>query len=165
MDLHDRGILLDHARSVRDLTIAVAGRFSDDEAFRVPPFCNNCPVWNIGHVMVIQEETILRPFGEKGLLPEAYRTLFGEGWCSCDWNGNRPDWNEVLSLLDPTRTRIEEFVLHGKSKKTPLPEPQLTSIGIVLNTVADAVSFCTLHESIHLGVLTTYARLLVKAER
>lgn len=162
MEIKDRGILLEHARSIRDLTMTVASRFTADEAFRVPPFCNNCPIWNIGHVMVVQENLILRPFGERGALPAPFGELFGEGWCACDWNGNRPDWDEVVGLLAPTRERVEEFIRSGPALKTALPEPYLTATGIALETLADALSFCTLHEAIHLGVLTTYSRLLVK---
>lgn len=160
MDELHRITLLDHARSVRDLTIITAARFTADDAYNVPPNCGNCPIWNIGHVLVVQETVVLRPFGEKGVLPEVYEELFGEGSCSCDWNGNRPDWDEVISLLEPVRERVEEFIAADVDLRRPLADPCLTATGIVLGSLADSLSFATLHEAIHLGVLTTYARLL-----
>jgi hypothetical protein len=165
MENLQRNILLDHARGVRDLTIIVAARFTAEEAYAVPSRCGNCPIWNIGHLLVVQEELVLRPFGEKGVLPEVYPEVFGEGTCSCQWNGNRPDWEEVISLLDPARERVEEFVLGGADLRRSLPEPHLTATGIVLSNLADSLSFATVHEAIHLGVLTTYARLLTKHGR
>lgn len=156
----ERGILLDHARGIRDLTISVASRFSGDEAYRIPPSCNNCPIWNIGHLLIVQERLVLQPFGEQGVLPEAYPDLFGEGRCACDWNGNRPDWDDLLACLDPVRNRVEEFIESGVDLRTPRPEPYMTATGITLNTLGDSLSFSTLHEAIHVGVLITHDRLL-----
>ncbi|MFH1682032.1 MAG: DinB family protein [Candidatus Eisenbacteria bacterium] len=160
MDALQRTIFIDHARGIRDLTILAAARFTSEDAYRIPHRCGNCPIWNIGHVLVVQEDLLLRPFGERGVLPATYGELFGEGTCSCEWNGNRPDWDEVVSLLDPVRARVEEFIEEGLDLRRPLPEPHLTAAGIVLGNLADSLSFSTLHEAIHLGVLTTYARLL-----
>jgi hypothetical protein len=154
-----RTVLIEHSREIRDLTIVVAARFTDENAYRIPHRCGNCPIWNLGHLLVIQEDVLLRPFGERGVLPASYPELFGEGTCSCEWNGNRPDWDEVVSLLDPARARAEEFI-EGIDLRAPLPDPTLTALGIVLSNAADALSFSTLHEAIHLGVLSTYARLL-----
>jgi hypothetical protein len=155
-----RNLLIDHARGVRDLTIVLAARFTADDAYTVPPSCGNCPIWNIGHLLVVQEDLILKPFEEEGVLPDVYPELFGERSCSCNWNGNRPDWDEVISLLDPAHDRVEEFIQSGVDLRKPLPEPHLTATGIMLTNLADSLSFATLHEAIHLGVLTTYARLL-----
>jgi len=158
----DRTVLLEHARSVRDLTINLARRFTAEEAFRIPPGCGNCPIWNVGHIAIVQERLVLAAFGKGPVLPEAYHTLFGEGWCGCDWNGNRPDWEEVVSCLDPLRERVEAFIGGGVDLGAMLVEPYMTATGIVLNTLADSLSFSTLHEAIHVGVLSTYARLLTR---
>ena len=163
MEIAQIEVLLDHARGVRDLTIGVASRFTADEAYRVPPSCNNCAVWNIGHVLIVQEKLLLAAFDRKGILPARYHELFSEGSCACDWNGNRPDWDEVLSLLDPARNRVEEFLRSGVDPDTPLREPYLTQTGMVLNNLGDSLSFNTIHESIHLGVLMSYSHLLERS--
>jgi len=160
MEITDKEVLLDHARGIRDLTIRVASRFTADEAYRIPPSCNNCPVWNIGHVLIVQEKLLLAAFDRKRVLPSRYHELFSDGSCACDWNGNRPDWNEVLSLLDPARTRVEEFLRSGVDLGAPLREPYMTQTGMVLNNLGDSLSFSTIHESIHLGVLMSYRHLL-----
>jgi hypothetical protein len=152
--------LLDHARGIRDLTIVAAARFTAEDAYRIPPSFDNSPIWNLGHVLFVQEESVLLPFGEKGILPDTYGALFREGSCACDWNGNRPDWDEVISLLDPARERVEEFIEGGVDLQTPLPDPVLTPTGIVLANLADCLSFSTLHEAIHLGILMAYSRVL-----
>jgi len=152
--------LIGHARSIRDLTILAAARFSREEAYHVPPSCGNCAIWNVGHLLIVQEKCILHPFEEEGILPTCYHSLFAAGTSPCSWNGNRPEWDDVVGYLDPARTRVEEFLQSGVDLKRPLPEPEITAAGVLLTDLGDSLSFCTMHEAIHLGVLMTYSHLL-----
>jgi len=153
-------VLIGHASSIRDLTIMAAARFSREDAYRVPPSCRNCPIWNVGHLLIVQEKRVLHAFGEKGILPAVYHDLFAEGTSPHSWNGNRPEWDEVVGYLDPVRSRVEEFLRGGVEIDRPLDEPDMTVAGVVLTSLADSVSFCTMHEAIHLGVLMIYSHLL-----
>jgi hypothetical protein len=153
-------VLMGHARSIRDLTILIAARFRRDDAYRVPPSCRNCAIWNVGHLLIVQEKCVLHAFGEEGILPTCYHALFAAGTSPCSWNGNRPEWDEVVGYLDPARSRVEEFLSSGVDLGKPLPEPEITPDGVLLTDLGDSLSFCTMHEAIHLGVLMTYSRLL-----
>ena len=119
------------------------------------PFKNNI-IWNFGHILVSQQILCYRMSGLEmkidPLLVERYR------------KGSKPEAAVTEAEVDqlkayafPMIDQLERDVQNGMFKNF---NSYTTSMGVVLNSVEDAVAYDAMHESMHYGYALAMRKLV-----
>jgi hypothetical protein len=151
---------LDHTLAVTAQTRrnmeAVMRRFNQDQLNRIPRGFRNNLAWNFGHIIVTQQ---LLTYGRVGLPAPVAPELIAR--CR---KGTVPketyaiteveEWYEMAQkALIQTRLDYEE------GKFTDF-KPYMTSFGLKLENVEEALTFNLAHEAMHLGAIMAIAKLV-----
>jgi len=131
---------------------------SEDRLLNTPEKLANNMLWNLGHVVRSTDFLILKFAGEKLNFPAELDAYFAKGSQVKDWKSTQGLKDAVYQAEKTCREALEKFLTPEKLNEK-LKEAYPTSMGIVLETVADAVEYATIHEALHLGQLQLYAKL------
>ena len=130
--------------------------FSVEELNRVPPQFNNSIFWNIAHLLVTPQLICYRRSGLDLQIDEALVKKYAKG--------TKPDGEAEVNEIDIVKRhlvssaqRIEKDYKDGLFQNY---EPYMTSTGIELTTIEDALRFSTFHDGIHLGVILSLKKLV-----
>lgn len=126
-----------------------------EQLFRVPEGFGNHIAWNAAHVIVTQQ---LLCYGLSGLEPLLHRDLIdryrkGTGADTADEGSYRA----VLALLHEGPRRLRADYEAGRFVRF---RRYMTSAGIALAEIEDAISFNNIHEGIHLGYILAQRKLV-----
>ena len=143
-------------RQVRENLRTLLGTLTTEQLNTVPAGCSNNLIWNAGHVVATSE---LLTYGLGGhALPS------GSDFVNRYRKGTRPEGSAgteeiayiTRELLDG-HTRIrEDFEKLDWSGYTPYTP----SFGATFSTIAEAVTYNNLHETMHLGTMLVLRRLV-----
>lgn len=129
-------------------------QFTPDQLNSVPQRFNNNILWNIGHIIVVQQMLI---YGRSGLplqIPKEWIGLFAK-----DTRPQRrytPDEIEAVDeALFSTHKQFETDLKQGLFKGL---SPYTTSTQMVLDDLSTTVSFVAFHDGIHLGSILALAK-------
>ena len=119
----------------------------------IPGGFNNNLLWNMGHVIVIQQLLCYRAGGLNVNFNEELIPMFKKDSSPRDWKFI-PDINMIRDKLICTS---EQFYMDYQNNKFDLDTPYNTRIKMVYgNTIAstrDAIIFNNHHEAMHLGII------------
>lgn len=123
---------------------------------KIPSGFNNSLIWNIGHVIVVQQRLV---YGLSGLPMNISDELFQKYK-----PGTKPEIDEPAEtvelfkelLISPIEKTIADFET-GKFKEY---KEHTTSKGFHLASAADAVTFNNYHEGLHLGSMVSLLKFL-----
>lgn len=130
--------------------------YSSEQLNLIPKALNNNLIWNIGHVIVVQQRLV---YGLSGLPMYVSDELFQKYKL-----GTKPETNEpeetvelfkelLMSSFDLTNTDFES----GKIQDNKVLN---TSKGFRIASLADAISFNNYHEGMNLGTMICLSKLL-----
>ena len=143
-------------KTSRKIFLNFLNSYSIEQLNRVPPGFNNNLIWNIGHVIVVQQLLVYKGSG----LPAYVSNELIERYKP----GSRPlteitqaevdELKELLiSLIAKTETDLSNGIFSSYHERT-------TTTGFHLATVEDAVVFNNFHEGMHLGYLMSIRKLV-----
>ncbi|OCB77415.1 DinB family protein [Flavobacterium crassostreae] len=122
----------------------------------IPAGHNNNLIWNIAHVVVVQQMLV---YGLSGLpinLPEEIVEKYKKG-SKPEQDATQEEVDAIqtmlLSTIDQTQKDLDNQ-LFVQFKEYP------TSTGFVLKNAQDAMNFNNFHEGIHLGVIFSIRKLI-----
>lgn len=149
-------ILFKNYRAMRHWSWSSMQGLSDEQMRTVPPGAVNSILWNLGHIITDECNMIYDPSGLSSPLPENYPSLFGSGTSPGDWS-TPPPIDEVrrnaAALAD---TVFEDYQL-GRFEGF---KPYSLSEGYPVDSVEEAIAYCTIHEATHIGINITLKRLV-----
>ncbi|PZX56584.1 DinB family protein [Algoriphagus chordae] len=123
---------------------------------KIPVGFNNNLIWNIGHVIVVQQRLV---YGLSGLPMNVSDELFQKYK-----PGTKPetdvDQATVELFKELLMTPIEQTIADFESGKFQNYKEYTTSKGFHLGTAADAITFNNYHEALHLGTMTSILKFL-----
>ncbi|MEB2781577.1 DinB family protein [Algoriphagus sp. C2-6-M1] len=127
-----------------------------DRLNKIPTGFNNNLIWNIGHVIVVQQRLV---YGLSSLSLNLPDELFEKYK-----PGTRPESNEPQEtvalfkelLISPIDQTIRDF----ESGKFATYNELTTSKGFRLTSAADAITFNNYHEALHLGCMVSLLKFL-----
>ena len=147
-------IALNLLERTRASILEATADLSEDQLLNVPEGFGNNILWNLGHLVVSQQQLT---YGLCGLPVNVDREMLGrfrKGTSPRDWQG-RVDVEQVralaLSLAAETKADFDRGVFEKSHGETRFP--YRTSLGGDLDSVADAVHFNNLHEGLHFGII------------
>lgn len=147
---------LDLIRKIRFNALDLVSGLTVQELNRIPEGFNNNIIWNLGHLIAIQEGIFyLRSKLELRVEQEFYNSFK---------NGSRPageiQTEEIekikillLSSLDQFESDLEKNAFHDYPSWT-------TGMGIQINSIEEAINFLPVHEGLHLGHIMAYKRII-----
>lgn len=144
---------------VREKIRSLVEARSEEELLRVPPGVSNNMLWIYGHVLRSADVLILKPGGVPMNFPEDLHPLFQKGSSPADWTEGRGLRDRIFAAESPCREGLLRF-LESADPGARHPQPYATSMGLTLNNVGDSLRYNLFHESLHLGQLQMYAKLV-----
>ena len=122
----------------------------------IPKGFNNSLYWNAAHCVVTQQLLCYKLSGNKMIIDDELVDLYRKGAKPLDTRPNMIEIGKVKDLLITSIEQMEKDYNNGLLKDY---SEYLTSYGITLKSVNDAILFNNMHEAVHLG----YMMALVKS--
>ena len=129
---------------------------SYSELVKIPENFNNSIFWNIAHVLVTQQLLCYRLSGLDIKIDEDMVKKYGKGATATE-KIDESDISYVKSHLLSAMNQTQKDYNQNLFKAY---KPYMTSTGIELKNINDAVSFSGFHDGIHLGIVLSIMKLV-----
>lgn len=140
----------------RESFLKIMEKHSYRELVKIPDNFRNSIFWNIAHVLVTQQLLCYRLSGLDIQIDEGFVKRYGKGSLATE-EVEMADIEYVKSnLLSAMKQTQEDY----NKKSFGTYKPYLTSTGIELKSIDDAVNFSGFHDGIHLGIVLSIMKLV-----
>lgn len=130
--------------------------YTHDQLTNIPSNFNNSIFWNIGHLLVTPQLICYRRCGLEIEIDSEIVKRYGKG--------SRPGDEVAVSEIKYVKDHlINSFLkIENDYKKGMFQEydPYMTSTGIELTCIEDALRFSAFHDGIHLGIILSLKKLI-----
>lgn len=139
----------DLTRASRTILLQILDNNTLEKLNKIPEgFANNL-IWNIGHVIVVQQMLVYNLSGLSMIISDEMVRKYKKG-TKPEHSASQEEVNEIKSLLIKTIDQTELDFKNGLFKNySEYP----TSTGFVIKSAKSACKFNCLHEGIHIGVI------------
>ncbi len=141
----------------RTLIYGAVKKLSPEAYLLIPPGFDNNIIWNVGHIVVVQQLLHYKLCNLETYVSEEQIAMFRTGTSPADWS-YEPDMAELLELLNELPTKFEAD--YGANKFQAF-QGYTTRTGINLKTIEDAIAFNNFHEGLHLGAILALRNLVL----
>ncbi|WP_064092030.1 DinB family protein [Rossellomorea aquimaris] len=145
---------------IRFRTIAALDATTEQQADDMPPGFKNSIRWNLGHIVLSQENLLYSFVGENEhkQLPPHYGDLFGFNTSPHTWNElTPPTLQELREHLESQSERIK--VAFSDRLEEQGVKPFVLGKKFSFTTLGEVLSFANWHEGLHQGVITAIKRV------
>ena len=153
--------IIENILSTRRRIIDRVSLIEDAEFVKMPPPWSNNVLWQLGHIVTAQQVLCYKNANVPILIPEYFIPAFKKGSSPKDWV-ETPSTKEVLHYLDATASRLWEDYQSAKFQNYT---PYLTSAGVMLSSIDEALMFNYSHENLHFGNIMIMDKYLQKKSR
>lgn len=133
----------------RALLLEYFEHYSLDQLNKIPKGFNNNLIWNIGHVIVVQQALLYNSSNLSGYISDSLVNSYKPGTFPTG-KTNQAEVDELkellISLFEKTKTDYSNQVFNSFASRKTL-------IGLNMDSVEDAIIFNNYHEALHLGAL------------
>ena len=138
----------------RQLITRLVSGLSSEQLTWTPPAASNNILWNLGHIIAVQQLLHYRLAGLEPLAPKELIAQCKPGSSPSEWTQS-PDPDELKVLLLELPERFEKDYAAGRFSTY---SPYTTSTGVTLSSIDDAVAFNHFHEGLHAGIILSYKK-------
>jgi len=131
----------------RDLLEKIFDSLTLEELLHIPEGFSNNILWNIGHVIAVQQLLVYKRSGIETFVPGSFVKNFAPGTFPSD-EITLKEAEEVRSFLHNTIRQTEQDFLEHKFQSY---EIFTARSGFVIDNVVKAIIFNNFHEGVHLG--------------
>ena len=135
---------------------SIVSELSSDQLLKIPVGYKTSILWNIGHLVASQQILNYTLSGISPHISEKFLSQFRKGTSPASID-NTFDINEIFSLFLELPQHMKQDYEKGLFVDF---KTYTTSSGIVLNSIEDAISYNTLHEGIHTGIIQCIIKLI-----
>ncbi len=124
---------------------------------KIPKGFNNNIIWNIGHIVVIQQILVYKLSGLPMLVSDALVEKYKRG-SKPDGDVTHEEVNELKDLLFTTidKTKVD----YAKNVFKNFTPYTVTTTGNTLSSIDDAFNFVLFHEGLHFGYVLALLRAI-----
>ncbi len=140
----------------RKLIVKAVENLSDEAYFKIPDGFDNNIAWNIGHIIVVQQLLHYGLTENELLIPNRFLLLYRSGTSPAGWK-RPPDVAQLISMLGLHAEKLQGDFEAGKLTNF---KPYITSTGISLATIEEAIAFNNFHEGLHAGAMLSIKNFL-----
>jgi hypothetical protein len=136
-------------RNSRKIVADFLDNYSLEQLNKIPPGYNNNLIWNIGHILVVQQMLVYNLSGLPMMVsPEMVNTYKRGTKPERDFTQHEVDEirNLLVSTIDQTEKDFAADIFKNYSEFT-------TMTGFHLRSAAEAMAFNYYHEAVHTGVM------------
>ena len=148
-------MLLRQVEVVRAITLKKLESIPEDAADIKPKGFNNTIRWNVGHILIVQDQLASQFAGLPQQLPSHFASLFGNRTKPADWDVEPPSLEDLSSLLKQQTEYIKDTLGYRLQERAVKP---FVRLGFEMGTIGEILAFSLHHEGIHLGVIHSIER-------
>ncbi len=141
----------------RKLILKSISELTEEQLLHIPKNYKTNILWNLGHIIVIQQLLHYKLSGQKMYILPEHRKLYKRGSVPSEWNST-PDITQIKSLLIELPEKLDKDY---KSNKFVKFQKFTTSTGITLSDFEESMSFNNFHEGYHLGIIVSLKKYIV----
>ena len=130
---------------------------TEEQLYTIPKGFNNNIMWNFGHIIVAQQMLTYGIAGQPLNIPVALTDSFKKATSPAQWS-NPFNVDDLKKLLIST---IEQFDKDLDTDKFNNYKPYLTSSGLTLHNIDDAIFYSHIHEGYHIGMIAAIKNILL----
>jgi len=159
---HDLNLAISLWKVIRAQILKLIYSQDVEKLFKIPAPLSNNLIWILGHIIRTRNFLILTLSKENSLFPSDLDPLFAKGSSPQSWNFNSNQKEELVNrLFKLEEGNFESLIkyIHSNPDKV-FTEPYKTSTGFVIDSIKSAVQYNLVHESIHLGKMELYKKLI-----
>lgn len=139
----------DITRTSRKVLSQFLDNHTPEQLNKIPPGFNNNLIWNIGHIIVVQQMLVYNLSGLPMMVSDEMVQKYKKG--------TRPESDVTQQQLDEIRSLLFETVNKSKedyNNKIFRNFTEFTTMtGFTIRNVEDALSFNYYHEAMHIGMM------------
>jgi hypothetical protein len=143
-------------KSGRKIILEILNAHTPEQLNKIPDGFNNNLIWNIGHVIVVQQLVLYKRMGLDTLMPEYLIDLYRPG--------TKPGREISIAEIDELRELLNSLILVTEkdleNRQFPPYQPWTTRTGFHLASWEDAIAFNNFHEGLHLGYMLSIRKLV-----
>lgn len=140
----------------RKIYLNILNSFTLEQLNKIPTGFNNNLIWNVGHVVAVQQLLIYRGSNQRMNVSDEIIARYKPGTKPTE-DVTQAEVDELKELLISLMSKTEEDYKNGVF--TTYNEFS-TSTGFHIGTVQDAFEFNNYHEGMHLGVVLSLRKLV-----
>lgn len=143
-------------RTSRNLLSQMLAGYTLEQLNKIPEGYNNNLIWNIAHVVVVQQMLVYKLSGLPMMISNEMVEKYKKG-TKPEHIATQAEVDEIQSLLAETINQTEtdlENNLFINYQEYP------TSAGIVLKSASDAIAFNNFHEGLHIGIIMSIRKFI-----
>ncbi len=148
--------LFETAVFTRKSLLRIMDSLTEEKVLRIPDSHRNSIFWNIAHLMVTQQLLTYRLSGVPLEIEESFVERYGKGSEATE-DVSKEDIVFVKKNLVPLCEKVQRDFEKGISDSH---KPYMTSTGIELKSLEEALKFSAFHDGIHLGVVLSLMKLV-----
>lgn len=148
--------LLNITTTVRKLLFPVFEQFTLEQLNKIPSGFNNNIVWNLAHIVVVQQLLVHKLSGVPMLVSDEMVAKYRKD-TKPENDATQEEVDLIKSLFFATLAQTQKDLDAGVfANFNEYP----TSSGYVIKTTADAMKYNLMHEGLHLGVIMGLKKLV-----
>ena len=136
-------------RTSRKILSQILENHTLEQLNTIPEGFNNNLIWNIGHIIVVQQMLVYKLSGLPMMISDELVNKYKKG-TKPEHNATQAEVDEIKSLLLETINQTKAD-LGSKIFKNYQEYP--TSTGFVIKNAEDAMAFNYFHEALHIGII------------
>jgi hypothetical protein len=140
----------------RKSLIKILSSMSEKSMLRIPETHRNSVFWNVAHLMVTQQLLAYKLSGLPLDLEDSFVKRYAKGSEATE-AVSAEDITFVKENLVSLSEKVQQDFEEGLFKSY---NPYMTSTGIELTTIEEALKFSAFHDGIHLGVVLSLKKLV-----
>jgi hypothetical protein len=156
---------------IREQILNIISSVNQDDFFKIPEGLSNNILWIFGHIIRTRDFLILRLAQESSRFPLELDNFFAKGSSPKDWriendflllNQQKIEKRNLIDkILELEKNHFEYLLIYIKENANKIySEPYKTSTGYIIDNTLNALRYNMVHESIHLGQLQLYKKLI-----
>ncbi|MBP1934231.1 DinB family protein [Ammoniphilus resinae] len=150
-------MLLRQVEVVRAITLHSLESITEDLADIMPKGFNNTIRWNVGHILIVQDQLASNFAGLPQQLSPEIVTLFGNRTRPSEWQIEPPTLKTLSDELKKQTVYIKESLGNRLQENAIKP---FVRLGIKMDTIGEILSFSLHHEGMHTGVIHAIQRAI-----
>lgn len=146
----------DLTRISRKMVAPFLENYTLEQLNKIPDGYSNNLIWNIGHIIVVQQLLVHKLSGLPLLVSDEMIAKYMKG-TKPEHIATQAEVDEVKALLFKT---LDQTEADYKDKKFNNYQEYLTSTGFVLKSAVGAIEFNNFHEGLHIGIMMSIRKFV-----
>lgn len=148
--------IIDLIKLTRKSAVNGLADFTIDQLNKIPTGFNNNIIWNLGHLVAVEQDLCYTKSGLKMNITETYYEKYKRDSKPEDYVSS-----EELELIKKLHFEtLDQLITDYQNGIFENYTPFTTRTGAEINNIEDAIHFIPFHEGLHGGVIMTLKRLL-----